>query len=94
MRTSTCGRRADCWACVVLLALLSATTTDARRPDATQAAASLDWWAINKAVVDQLQTEDIGAIVTSLPQASNDAGTLLREFVILVRAGIGLLLVL
>ena len=48
-----------------------------------------EWWVIDKAVVDQLFTEDLGAVTRSLAatRAPNDAAELMRRLSIFVRAG-------
>jgi tetratricopeptide (TPR) repeat protein len=47
-----------------------------------------DWWAIDRAVVEQLLAEDLGSVVNSLAQSpSGDAAELMRQLDLRVRAG-------
>lgn len=52
-------------------------------------AESPDWWAVDKAVVEQLFTENLGAVVRSLAAARrpSDATELMRRLSLFVRAG-------
>src|SRR5262245_51444102 len=49
----------------------------------------IEWWAINKSVVDQLSVNDLGEIIKSLPPAASigDVVESLRQLNLFVRAG-------
>jgi hypothetical protein len=69
-----------------LLALLRVATTDAKISELAQAS-SVEWWAIDQAVIEELLTDDLGRVIKSLPEGSTDAALLLRQLNILTRAG-------
>jgi tetratricopeptide (TPR) repeat protein len=72
---------------LILVPLVSFAGQQRGQPES--AAPMLDWWAIDKAVVEQLLTEDMNTVVRSLAAAQmpRDAAELLRRLSLFVRAG-------
>jgi hypothetical protein len=75
---------------VIPMALVGLTTSlSAQAPATPGRSAGVEWWAIDRAVVDQLMMENLGDVVAKVAESdtAGDVAGLLRAFDVFARAG-------